>query len=72
MTSIALLAGFASFVTPAASAAPVGAGFVVSESDLAYILDQIKIAEAHAATQNSDGSIKAGTNPFQRLCYGQR
>ncbi len=65
VTSIALLAGFASFVTPAASAAPVGAGFVVSESDLAYILDQIKIAEAHAATQNSDGSIKAGTNPFQ-------
>ena len=65
VTSIALLAGFASFVTPAASAAPVGAGFVVSESDLAYILDQIKIAEAHAATLNPDGSVKPGTNPYQ-------
>ena len=65
VTSIALLAGFASFVTPAASAAPVGAGFVVSESDLAYILDQIKIAEAHAATQNVDRSaVVAGSNPF--------
>ena len=64
-SSLTLLVGFATFVTPSASAAPVGAGFVVSESDLAYILDQIKIAEAHAATQNPDGSIQAGTNPYQ-------
>jgi hypothetical protein len=30
--------------------APVGEGFTVSPSDLAFILQQIKIAEAHAAT----------------------
>lgn len=33
-----------------AAVAPVGEGFTVSPSDLAYILKQIKIAERHAAT----------------------
>jgi Ca2+-binding RTX toxin-like protein len=65
VTSIALLAGFTAFVTPAQGAAPVGAGFVVSESDLSYILDQIKIADAHATTQTVDRSaVVPGTNPF--------
>ena len=33
-----------------AAAAPVGEGFTVTPSDLAFILKQIKIAEQHAAT----------------------
>jgi Ca2+-binding RTX toxin-like protein len=38
------------FVAANAVTAPVGEGFTVSPSDLAFILQQIKIAEAHAAT----------------------
>ena len=33
-----------------AAVAPVGQGFTVTPSDLAFILKQIKIAERHAAT----------------------
>ncbi|MCX6521141.1 MAG: heme peroxidase [Actinobacteria bacterium] len=53
----ALLAG--SMVLPGAGAAAapiddaVGQGFTVSPADLAYILQQIKIAEAHVATTTS-------------------
>jgi Ca2+-binding RTX toxin-like protein len=36
-----------------ANAAPIGAGFTVSAADLAYILKQIKIAEAHVANTTS-------------------
>lgn len=76
---LGLIAGLAQFVAPGASAAPVapaGAGFTVSESDLAYILDQIKIAEAHSTTGvapssnyslRPDGSVPGvtvGTNPL--------
>ena len=76
---LGLISGLAQFVSPAASAAPiapVGAGFTVSESDLAYILDQIKIAEAHSTTGVAssssyslalDGSVPGvtvGSNPL--------
>jgi hypothetical protein len=46
------IATVASMGGPAAQAAPapVGAGFVVTPSDLAFILKQIKIAEHHAAS----------------------
>ncbi|WP_309648475.1 hypothetical protein, partial [Nocardioides sp.] len=50
-------------------AAPtVGQGFVVTPSDLAYILKQIKIAEAHVAnTTSATGPCGAlvGTGPNQ-------
>ena len=36
-----------------AAPAPVGAGFTVTAADLAYILKQIKIAEAHVANTTS-------------------
>ncbi len=36
--------------SPAVAVAPVGEGFTITPSDLAYILKQIKIAEHHAAT----------------------
>src|SRR3954452_17727860 len=39
---------------PAATAAPVGNGFVVNAADLAFILKQIEISERHAATQSPD------------------
>src|SRR3954470_20808263 len=35
-----------------AAPAPAGNGFVVTASDIAFILKQIKIAEAHSATQS--------------------
>jgi len=40
-------------VTATAAVAPVGQGFAVTPSDLAYILKQIKIAEVHAANTTS-------------------
>ncbi|HET6533569.1 MAG TPA: peroxidase family protein, partial [Actinoplanes sp.] len=40
-------------VATPAQAAPVGQGFAVTPADLAYILKQIKIAEAHVATTTS-------------------
>src|SRR4249920_2084740 len=51
-----------------AAPAPVGAGFTVTASDLAYILKQIKIAEAHVAnTTSATGPCGAliGTGPNQ-------
>ncbi len=48
-----LVVGLASvtLASPALAApAPVGAGFTITPSDLSYILEQIKIAEHHAAT----------------------
>src|SRR5215213_3618709 len=54
--------------TSAQAAAPVGEGFTVTPSDLAYILKQIKIAEAHVAnTTSATGPCGAlvGTGPNQ-------
>ena len=51
--AVATTVGFVAVaVAPAANAAPgpVGQGFTVTASDLAFILKQIKIAERHAAT----------------------
>ncbi len=42
-----------------AAPAPAGNGFVVTASDIAYILKQIKIAERHSATQTA--SNRCGT-----------
>ena len=52
---IALSSLLATFLmaTPA-QAAPVGSGFTVTAADLAYILKQIKIAEAHVANTTSE------------------
>ena len=52
--------------TPA-GAAPVGAGFNLNPSDIRFILQQIKIAEQHAATAtpaNPCGTL-LGSGPFQ-------
>jgi len=38
---------------PAQAFAPIGQGFTITPADLAYILKQIKIAEAHVAGTNS-------------------
>ncbi len=71
-------AGLPAVLTPA-QAAPVGQGFTVTPSDLAYILKQIKIAEAHVAnTTPATGPCGAllGTGPNQipnpLLSYGLR
>ena len=51
-----------------AAAAPVGQGFTVTAADLAYILKQIKISEAHVAnTTSATGPCGAlvGTGPNQ-------
>ena len=57
-------------VAASAAVAPVGQGFTVTPSDLAFILKQIKIAERHsAAVQGSDPSIPA--NPL-RMAMGKR
>ncbi|MFN0026005.1 MAG: hypothetical protein ACKV2O_02300, partial [Acidimicrobiales bacterium] len=45
-----LLVGNAS-VSPAA--APTGAGFTITKGDISYIIEQIRIAEAHDARTNS-------------------
>ncbi|WP_426978011.1 peroxidase family protein [Pseudarthrobacter sp. O4] len=55
-------------VTAGAVVAPAGQGFTVSPSDLAFILKQIKIAEAHVAnTTSATGPCGAliGTGPNQ-------
>ena len=66
------LLSFLGLTTTAVSAnaapAPVGAGFTVTASDLAFILKQIKIAEAHVAnTTSATGPCGAliGTGPNQ-------
>src|SRR5919107_4112272 len=54
--------------TSAQAAAPVGQGFTVTPADLAFILKQIKIAEAHVAnTTSATGPCGAliGTGPNQ-------
>src|ERR1700754_259193 len=55
-----LLATFL-MATPPAHAAPIGQGFTVTASDLAYILKQIKIAEAHVANTTSETGPCGGT-----------
>ena len=74
---IRLVAAIAAIVMPvgiglpvvAANAvtAPVGQGFTVTPSDLAFILKQIKIAEAHAATRSPENpcDTMVGTGPDQ-------
>ena len=55
-------------ITATAAVAPVGQGFTVTPSDLAFILKQIKIAEAHVANTTSlTGPCGAlvGTGPNQ-------
>jgi len=66
-------------VGPAAQAAPVGQGFTVTPSDLAYILKQIKIAEAHvrnttSATGPCGALVGNGPNqiPSPLVSYGLR
>ncbi|WP_304519296.1 peroxidase family protein [Actinoplanes aureus] len=64
----ALLATTVIAVPAPAQAAPIGQGFTVTAADLAYILKQIKIAEAHAAATTSEtGPCGAllGTGPNQ-------
>ncbi|MDJ0377454.1 peroxidase family protein [Cryobacterium sp. PH31-L1] len=59
--------GLSSAISANAAVAPVGQGFTVTTSDLAYILKQIKIAEAHAATAtpaNPCGTL-VGSGPNQ-------
>jgi Ca2+-binding RTX toxin-like protein len=64
--------------TPAFAAAPEGAGFNLNAGDVRFILDQIKIAERHAATaspQNPCGTLRGnGANqvPNPLLPYGLR
>ena len=56
LAAIAVIAAFLVPVTlaaPASAANTVGQGFSVTPSDLAYILKQIKIAEAHVANTTS-------------------
>jgi Ca2+-binding RTX toxin-like protein len=67
---MSLVAAIGQSATIAAQAvtAPVGEGFTVTASDLAYILKQIKIAEAHVAnTTSATGPCGAliGTGPNQ-------
>ena len=70
LAMIASLLGSMALSPPGASGAvaPVGQGFTVTPSDLAYILKQIKIAEAHVANTTSEtGPCGAliGTGPNQ-------
>ncbi len=60
--------GLSAALPAQAAVAPVGQGFAVTASDLAYILKQIKIAEAHVAnTTSTTGPCGAlvGTGPNQ-------
>jgi Ca2+-binding RTX toxin-like protein len=66
-------------VGPAAqAAAPVGQGFTITPSDLAFILKQIKIAEHHANTYTADNPcgtlVGNGPNqiPSPLVSYGLR
>lgn len=73
---VRLVAAIAAIVMPVgmglpvaahAVTAPVGQGFTVSPADLAFILQQIKIAEAHAATLSPEHPCDTmiGTGPNQ-------
>ena len=58
---LAVIVAMGSRATPAARAqAPVGAGFNLNASDLRFILQQIRISEAHAG-----GGTLTGTGPLQ-------
>ncbi|WP_166788110.1 peroxidase family protein [Cryobacterium glaciale] len=60
--------GLSAALPAQAAVAPVGQGFTVTASDLAYILKQIKIAEAHVTnTTSATGPCGAlvGTGPNQ-------
>src|SRR4051794_18803297 len=62
----ALLTTF--LIATPAQAAPIGQGFTITPADLAYILQQIRIAEAHVAnTTSATGPCGAllGTGPDQ-------
>jgi Ca2+-binding RTX toxin-like protein len=68
-------------VAPTATAAPIGQGFNLNASDLAFILKQIKISEAHATRENAagepvPGGALLGSGPDQvaspRLPFGLR
>ena len=54
-------------VGPAANAAPVGQGFNLNPSDLAFILQQIKIAEEHTRTRTPSNPCATlmGDGPLQ-------
>ena len=55
-----------------ADPAPVGQGFVVSPSDLAFILKQIKISERHArALAGTEPTAPANPNPVSDPMYCQ-
>jgi len=59
--------GLSTAISATAAVAPVGQGFVVTTADLAFILKQIKISEAHALTAtpaNPCGTL-IGTGPNQ-------
>ena len=60
VVALAISIPTAGLVAPAAAAAPVvGQGFTVTPSDLAFILKQIKIAEAHVAnTTSATGPVR--------------
>jgi Ca2+-binding RTX toxin-like protein len=81
--AVVLVTGFVpavALVAPSAAfaAAPEGAGFNLNASDLRFILDQIKIAERHAASataQNPCGTLRgngAHQIPNPLLPYGLR
>jgi Ca2+-binding RTX toxin-like protein len=80
LTALTLVAGMGLPMAAApAQAAPVGQGFTVTASDLAFILKQIKIAEAHVRnTTSATGPCGAllGNGPDQvpgpMVSYGLR
>ena len=62
------MAGIPTALLASAQGAPVGQGFTVTPSDLAFILKQIKISEAHVAnTTSATGPCGAllGSGPSQ-------
>ena len=84
-TVLLLAAGFPAVALaghPASAVAPEGAGFNLNRSDLGFILEQIKVAERHAATaspQNPCGTLRGNgshqiPNPVLpvRAAHGRR
>ena len=75
VTGALVLSGLGVVGSPAATAAPVGQGFNVTPRDLAFILQQIKIAEQHAAnparTANDPCAGLLGSGPNQIPSTGQ-
>ncbi len=64
VVAVAAVLVSAILVAPAVHAAPIGQGFTVTAADLAYILKQIKIAEAHVA------NTTVATGPCGALAVG--